>query len=91
VLVVIVHIAADNTTPWCISQAVTCLRHAKTAQGIDALFEVETFGDQRNIVLDGGLDPFTERGDGSMRLLHSYFGHLLKSLKKAKVKVILML
>jgi len=41
----------------CLSRGFTQLRFAKTAERIEILFGVKTFGGSRNIVLDGGLDP----------------------------------
>jgi len=44
---------------WCVSQTVTWLHCAKTAERIEVLSGVKTHGDPeaRNIVLDGGPNP----------------------------------
>jgi len=39
------------------------LHPAETAERIEVLFGLETLGDERNIVLDMGLDP-SRRGEG---------------------------
>jgi len=55
-------IATSVPVAWCVNLSVTLLRPAKTAERIDVLVEVETVGDPRNIVLNGGPDLPTGRG-----------------------------
>jgi len=54
----------STTVPvaWCVSQSVMCLHPVKTAEQIEVLFWLETFGGPRNIVLDGGPNPPTVSG-----------------------------
>jgi len=53
-------IATDDPVAWysCLSvcQVVKWLRHAETAERIDVLYEVETLGDLRHVVLNGNCD-----------------------------------
>jgi len=57
-------IATDDPVAWCISLSVTRLRCAKTAERIEVLFGVATFGDPRPIAFYGDPDPPTARGIG---------------------------
>jgi len=50
---------------------------AKMAEWIDILFGVETPGDPRNIVLDGGPHP-PWHDMSSMQILPNYFEHLFE-------------
>jgi len=61
-----------------VSLPVTRAGCVKTAKWIKVLFEVETAGDPKNTVLDGGPHPRGE-GGGLMRPLPNYFGYLLSS------------
>jgi len=54
-------IAVDVPVAWCGQSVCNVPAHGKTAARIEVLFGVETLGDPRNIVLDGGLQP---RGEG---------------------------
>jgi len=66
-----------------VCQSVTWAGCAKTAERIDVVIGVETHGDRRNIVLDGGCPHPGLGGGGSMRpvakllwlLVESLFGH----------------
>jgi len=60
-----------------ICQSVTRTGCAKMAERIDVLFGVETPGDPRNTVLDGGHHPSLRVRGCSMRPLPNYFGHVL--------------
>jgi len=63
--------------PWR-GESVTQLRPAKTAEQIEILFWVDTPGNPRYIVLDGGPDHLTD----PMQLSPNYFDHLLTLASK---------
>jgi len=56
-----------------IGLSVTRLRPAKTANGIEVLFGLETFASQTNMVLDGGPDRPHPKGRGGVKRQPLYY------------------
>jgi len=72
------HIATDDPVAWCVCLC-QYLCHAaalcETADEIDVLFRVETFGDPGHAVLDGGFDPPTARMSGRKYMNKNFSTH----------------
>jgi len=66
----------------CLSRSLTRLYYAKTAKQIKILFEMNTLGGPKNIVLHAGPDPHNKGEEDSIQPSPNYFGILSNKWSK---------